>query len=590
MLWIKEPQLDHTQSVSGTVVMMLRDDCEVTQEDRDLKKNRHGVVLNPQPHSSPNDPLNWPMWRRDLAMLVIGVYSFIVGGQTPILAAVMSTLHKEWDVSLHRLTYLVGCLMLGMGVGSLFFAPTAVKWGKRPIYLISQLVFLAGAFWGANANSFGSLIGARVLCGIGCGPAESLPSATIAEIYFAHERAYRTGLYTLLMLGGKNLVPLATGFIAANMGWHWIFWFLAIIIGALHVLTFFFVHETWWDRTPVPNKRSLNESEMAEEARQQMHRPTYAADASRAVSTEHIATAPIYESTPAQSVDHEAKDALKEEPDPTHSNESAADVSFADMSPPEKETSHRTPFMKNLAVYNGKKSDASWLKIFLRPFFLYLYPSILFSTLLYSLSIVYLSVIAETISSIFTNEPYNFPVTSVGLLYVGTFIGGCLGSAVAGKSSDIIVRWMSRRNHGVYEPEFRLVMVLPVAISTAIGMMGFGWSTFDADHWIVPTVFLGVLGFGTSLGSTVSITYAVDSYKPFAAESLVSLNFFKNLMGFCFGIFVPIFLDNSNLRTSYVVYGAIEIGVCLLAIPLYRYGKVIRHWRDEHNIIRVLFK
>ena len=55
------------------------------------------------------------------------------------------------------------------------------------------------------------------------------------------------------------------------------------------------------------------------------------------------------------------------------------------------------------------------------------------------------------------------------------YIGGIIGTAVAGKISDVIVKAMSRRNGGVYEPEFRLVMAVPVAIATAIGLMGYGF-------------------------------------------------------------------------------------------------------------------
>ena len=36
-------------------------------------------------------------------------------------------------------------------------------------------------------------------------------------------------------------------------------------------------------------------------------------------------------------------------------------------------------------------------------------------------------------------------------MYISPFIGGVLGTAVAGKVSDIIVRYMSRRNDGIYE-------------------------------------------------------------------------------------------------------------------------------------------
>jgi hypothetical protein len=58
----------------------------------------------------------------------------------------------------------------------------------------------------------------------------------------------------------------------------------------------------------------------------------------------------------------------------------------------------------------------------------------------------------------------------VGLLYLAPFIGGVLGSSIAGKISDIVCRWMTRRNGGVFEPEFRLVMVILVAFSTVLGI------------------------------------------------------------------------------------------------------------------------
>lgn len=111
---------------------------------------------------------------------------------------------------------------------------------------------------------------------------------------------------------------------------------------------------------------------------------------------------------------------------------------------------------------------------------------------------------------------------------------------------------MARRNGGVFEPEFRLFMVGLVALSTVLGLWGFGWSAQVQDPWIAPTVFFGVigtdsslyrfvsclglgklilLGFGCTLGSTVSISFVVDSYRADAGSSLTSLNFSKNLLG-----------------------------------------------------------
>jgi len=166
----------------------------------------------------------------------------------------------------------------------------------------------------------------------------------------------------------------------------------------------------------------------------------------------------------------------------------------------------------------------------LRPFILFSYPAVLWSALVYSLSVGWLIVLSESISYIYRNrDTYNFTALQSGLVYLSPFIGGILGTAVAGKVSDVIVRFMARRNGGVYEPEFRLIMGAPIAISTAMGLVGYGWSAEERDNWIVPTVFFGVISFGCSLGSTTSITFCVDSYRQFAGEALVTLNFSKNV-------------------------------------------------------------
>ncbi|KAK9374404.1 major facilitator superfamily domain-containing protein, partial [Lipomyces chichibuensis] len=649
ILGILQPVCDD-EDVTGTVAMIPHDETtksghavsdyvnENSSRSKRPEKIKNGVILHPQPKDDPNDPLNWPTWRRDMALAVIGFHCMIGGGQTPILAAGFSTLAAEFNVSLSTLAYLVGGYMLALGFGSVIISPTAILYGKRVTYLLGTIIFLVAALWASGSHSFASLLAARIFMGFGVAPCESLPSATIAEIYFLHERAYRLGIYTLLLLGGKNIVPLISGFIISNLGWNWVFWIVAIIVGFDFVMIFLFVPETWFERNAVPHDKRQMETASAREASAQSLK-------SRSRSSVHssLSAYPEYYTGEYSDIDErvvptdmpmteEKKSLADEKADSletrsvTHSHLRQRSITTVGMdigvpssssaisippSPPASPAWHahsktiddaeaddvvsilsaqkpKKSFKDQLAITNGRLSNDPWWKVALRPLVLFAYPAVLFSTLMYALSVVWLIVMSESVSDVFEQRPYNMSATAVGLLYISPFVGGILGTAVAGKISDMIVRVMTKRNNGTYEPEFRLLMVVAVAVSVAIGLMGFGWSAYDDNIWVVPTVFFGIISFGCCLGSTTAITFAVDSYKMYAGEALVTLNLTKNVLGFVFSLFTNNFIEHAGTKTTFITFGCVQLFVCLLAIPLYMFGKVFRRWTDQKQLMRYL--
>ena len=189
------------------------------------KKTADGkMILEPQPDDSLNDPLNWPSWRRDIALLSLGFYCMVGGGMTPVLAAGFSRVAATYNVSIPKVALTTGLYMMGLGLGSIIASPTAILYGKRPVYLVGIILFVVSAIWCALSPNYASLVVARIFMGLAVSPVECLPSATIAEIFYLHERAYRLGIYTLLLLSGKNLVPLVSAAIIQGLGWRWVFW------------------------------------------------------------------------------------------------------------------------------------------------------------------------------------------------------------------------------------------------------------------------------------------------------------------------------------------------------------------------------
>jgi len=638
---------------------------------------------------------------------------------TPVLAAGFANVSQTYGVTVPEVALTTGLYMLGLGLGSVIASPTAILYGKRPVYLVASVVFVLSAVWCALSPNYISLVLARIFMGLAVSPVECLPSATIAEIYFLHERAYRLGIYTLLLLGGKNLIPLVSAAIIQSLGWRWVFWIVAIVVTFGAILLFLFVPETFWDRTPRPSRHNKN------------HKPRLMSNISLA-SIFHRGHADTHTHEAAPELEKGEKYDLSNTESPTktkgekrlsrhaHFNEPASDddeiapgdaekpsvpalnlptpeasetpeppqtplrvqtdaslrpsspglqpvSSGAQLSPQTSTLSpqatalspqasalspgsahfspgpqHLSPgddpfvsyrptsghnhtrsnsaqfdsvppspglyvdpshpgsgytsfyrsappksFVQTLKPYAGRLSQDNWFKVALRPFILFAYPAILWSSLVYALSVGWLIVLSESVSEIYkSRSTYNFTSLQVGLIYISPFIGGILGTAVAGRFSDVIVRWMARRNDGVYEPEFRLLMAIPVTISTVIGLMGYGWSVAEHDAWIVPTVFFGIISFGCCVGSTTAITFAVDSYRQYAGEALVTLNFSKNIFhGLVFSLFFNRWLEHDGSKSVFLALGGIQLGCLLFTIPMYIFGKRARMWTVRKNLM-----
>lgn len=250
-------------------------------------------------------------------------------------------------------------------------------------------------------------------------------------------------------------------------------------------------------------------------------------------------------------------------------------------------TAPKRSFVQQLRLYEGRLHQDNWFRVAIRPFILFAYPAVLWSAVVYACSVGWLIVLSETVAVVYRNpESYNFSALGTGLIYLSPFIGGILGTVVAGKVSDIIVRALARRNGGLYEPEFRLIMAIPVALTTVIGLMGFGWSAQNHDAWIVPTIFFGLMSFGCTLGSTTAITFCVDSYRQYAGEALVTLNFSKNIFhGLVFSLFVNKWMEDKGVKEVFLALGGIQLALLAFTVPMYIYGKRARMWTVRMNLM-----
>ncbi|KAL1970200.1 hypothetical protein VTN77DRAFT_5360 [Rasamsonia byssochlamydoides] len=538
---LEDTKLEH---VPGTAPLN-----ELGQEDLNVNVNASGVdrgllkhdptgrfVLVPQPSDSPNDPYNWPRWKKEMFTVAFAWGCGCVGAIGPLLGAAFVQLAQLFNVELTTfVSGLQGGLIAGIAVGSLVFNSLAVKFGKRPIYLATTLGLMASSFWGAEAKSFPSLVAARVLGGLCMAPMEALIPASIADIWFVHERGFRTAIFNLA--GG--IIEYGSYKITLHS--------IGGAFGIMFFLVFFFMPESAFHREGALN---IDTGE-------------------RAVTIDGKPSLEHVESAAASDKDKEMGTSTTTSTSTTASRRNDKPI----------------PYTRQLLPYSGYVNDVSFWNTLVRPFYLLGSPAVVWATILFTTCISWLVGISVTLSQIFSAPPYSFSIGGVGATNMSSFVASVIGTLVAGPLIDGVVTRMSKRNNGIFEPEFRLPIVVTNLLFTATGFFAWGQSAYALDPWPVPVIVcLGLINLGVQLATTGVLAYVVDCHREKAGEAFAAMNCLKNLFAFGLTFYMNGWIASQGVRNTFFAIGGITVGVTLLTVPMYIYGKRARSWVYRHNI------
>lgn len=430
---------------------------------------------------------------------------------------------------------LTGYHLLGVGIAGFFFVASARVWGKRHLYILGTVLIVISSVWGgASGTNYNSLLAARFFQGVALAPFEALVNASVGDLYFVHERGKRMALSNLSLFGGAFFTPVIVGKMTSTMGWQWTFYFVAIFSAAMLPLVIFFCPETTYVR----------ESK-------------YETD----TSWTRIGDETTHEMT------HEMKE--------TSEHSSMDKTGAAHQTLPSDNQTH-TPMHYSwttraaLSPFNGRKTDTSFFHLVLRPFPLFLHPGILWACLIQGAIIGWTVLIGIVLAAIMLGPPLYFNEVETGYMYTGAFLGALLGFALAGLLADSSAKFLTKRNGGIYEPEFRMVLVIPQLIFGCAGLYGFGITSNDTwtYGWFWPDFFFALEVMGMVLGAVASALYVVDAHRDFAVEGFTCLLVFKNIFSFGLTFSGLDWLTVYGIRPVFVVISSLQVGICLLTVPM----------------------
>ncbi|PWY87121.1 MFS multidrug transporter [Aspergillus sclerotioniger CBS 115572] len=180
-----------------------------------------------------------------------------------------------------------------------------------------------------------------------------------------------------------------------------------------------------------------------------------------------------------------------------------------------------------------------------------------------------------TITSVF-EETYGFSTGLAGLAYLGIGIGFFIGLTLIALSSDRIVKNLTAKNNGVFQPEMRLPTMIFFSCLLPISFFWYGWSAKYHVQWIVPII--GMVPFGIGLiGIYMPIqTYVIDCYPAYAASANAALTALRSLLGALLPLAGPKLFSSLGLGWGNSLLGFIALAFVPVPIFFNRYGQRIR--------------
>ncbi|KAH6866160.1 major facilitator superfamily domain-containing protein [Thelonectria olida] len=497
------------------------------------------IILHPIPSSDPNDPLNWPTWRKAVNFSLASFYVLMTFVQLDISFTAWGQYQEELGFSVSLLNGAGALNYTGLAVGCFFLVPLVHKYGRRPLYILSTMVQLAACIWSAETHTQADLWASSFFSGLGGAVSETIVQITIADLFFVHHHAAMNGAYLFFVATGAFLGPVASGYVVQNQGWRWIWWWCAILLGVGLICILFFFEESKY--TPLIDAEPEN---------------------SNSPNTQPIEGR-------QEAIQHESSLAISKDDHNNHLIERTRSEVHFDHTIPIKS------YRQRMRLVN--KTDGSILHNFYQPFILlFTFPAVAYTALTYASTIAVFAIVTSVQAVYLLQPPYNFAPSAIGLMSLAPFIGTFPGIFYGGYLNDISIMWLSKRNGGIYEPEMRLWLALPLAILTAGSVLMAGLGIAYTVPWPLVAFGFGLLGFNLGATGSIALSYSMDCYHDIIGDAMVGVVFSRNLLSVVILFTITPWIEVMGLRDMHILVSVLTFFILIVPVLLLKWGKRAR--------------
>jgi MFS family permease len=172
---------------------------------------------------------------------------------------------------------------------------------------------------------------------------------------------------------------------------------------------------------------------------------------------------------------------------------------------------HMTLYQQELIRKRRSDGQKLTIDLFVRPFKMLRYPSVVLPSFYYSVTSGYSNIIFIISSSMLFHYYYGFRSWQTGLLMGAPLtLGSWIGEFGAGGFSDWVTERRALKRGGKRIPEDRLYAMLPGVVLAPLGLLIEGMTLHHRTHWIGAGLGIGIASAGFQIVTTVTYAYTAD--------------------------------------------------------------------------------
>ena len=172
------------------------------------------------------------MWRISAVVILGSIMSIL---DTTIVNVALDTLGRELHTTISQIQWVITGYLLSLAAVIPITGWAARRFGAKPVYVLSLVLFTAGSALCGLASSSTELILFRVLQGLGGGMLLPIGQMMMAEAAGPQRMGRVMSIVAVPAMLAPVLGPTIGGLIIDNSSWHWIF-YVNVPIGVIAVV------------------------------------------------------------------------------------------------------------------------------------------------------------------------------------------------------------------------------------------------------------------------------------------------------------------------------------------------------------------